>query len=382
MIIQNEEKTTMVYQLKKGGEIKFEMDVVLPKEYKLFRCPGLETHIAFFDEEQNYVVNDILVGFRKWLKAHNPLLNVLAPRFVDEVIPVIHNKALWESDHAIEKYTRMAMYRNKLIYNLNGGCSAVIESGEYKLVSNYDLLDEDFAFFKNKSMGNQNLPLQSNGSYMKNLGKFLSMDEAESCLLSVLLISFFNPNIKKPLVCLSSLNNYGKAILNYVFQILIDPLSDMGIYLPIYGGIEFLEERYLYSVTGLGTITEMAASMSNPKFGPGVWDSCMSKCYIVNNLSKSTLTPAFKKRIVSFESNMVGSNFDDFSQFKESFDKMVPYLLDEIFKVLGKALEYYEPFIGKPKKELEEYFNWASCISYALYGNGETFSEVIAGKKP
>lgn len=381
MLIQNEGNSTMKYQARKRGKIEFEMDVVMPKEYKFFRCIGRETYIAFMDENRNYLVKDIAVGFRNWLKLYNPVLNSIAPNFVDEVIPALHSKALWGSDHAIEKYSRIAMRGKKLIYNLNGECSTVIEPGRYSLVHNYQLLDEELVLLKNDVMGDQCFPRESNGKQLLNLSKLLSLDEKDSCLLSMLIVSFFNPNVEKPVICLDALDYKGKAMLNYVFQALVDPLSEMGYYLPPYGDKAILDKRYLFNVTNQHSLSDVSIPLTFPLFGNRPCYDGMRKCCLVNSMDTDNLLSVAKKCVVTLDSPMTGSNFKSFSHFKEAFDKLVPYLLDEIFETLGIALAFYHPLTATPKKVLDEYFNWVSCVSFALYEDGDIFSDAIAAKK-
>jgi len=318
-------------------------------------------------------------------------------KFIKKIIDYILAHAV-TSNNKKPIYSRIARFGNEIIYNLNNANRdyVVVSANSVFLDSECDVAEKGCAFISNNLMGTQVVPkVKKNQNLYELLAPFLNMDEDSKKLLTVCLVAWLIHDIPKAVILLQGEQGSGKTFLSQLIQKIVDPVNHDVLHIPETKEdlAVALSTHYLLTVDNISDLPKGVSDLLCQASTGGSmlkrtkysnFDASVvsfKNCVILNGITIENAKLDLRDRIVGFELPTLNKKYVSATALEEDFDQMLPYILGQVFYVLGKAMAIYDTLEYVESPRLIDFFTWGRAIAIAIFGTDEEFIDIFMRNK-
>lgn len=318
-------------------------------------------------------------------------------KFINSLVRYIHTQAsLSEVNKKV--YSRIGMANDSIIYNLNNANREyiMVNANNVMVIRDDCLVDMDCAFVSNELMGPQVMPVIKEGNNLYDLlDPFLNLNDDAKKLLVVCIVAWFIHDIPKAVFLFQGEQGSGKTFLTSLVQRIVDPVNHDVLYMPETKedlGVA-LSTHYVMAVDNISSLPKgvsdllcqastggsMLKRTKYSNFNASV--VTFKNCVLLNGISIDNARLDLRDRIVGFELPTLHNKYCSAKELEEQFDKQLPFIMGEIFRVLKEAMNIHETLKPMGSARLIDFFNWGRAIAIALFGSDAEFKRIFLDNK-
>lgn len=299
-------------------------------------------------------------------------------------------KNLAYKNEVTEARYRIAPYEDSIIYDLcNGNCVKITPKG-------WTVDKNEYAFFvQSKDQLPQVAPIHCERGW-ERLYKYLNVSDEEKLLLTVYIVSCFNPNIVFPTISINGTKGSGKSTLSRIVKKIIDPsfselevipdsLNNLRIRLNTcyYTAFDNLSKlSYKQSDFLCSVITGVSWTDRQYYTNKEIDCSHLQKSMCLNGISNFIFRDDFAERVLFFNTRLIrDKNRRGQNDIWDSFYEDLPYILGGIFDLVSLGLKLSPDIKIDEPIRLADFHKFAYAIAEAMGGKGKDFDKIIKTNK-
>lgn len=349
-------------------------------------------HIETVNLDSVNAVNWLMYEHRTFTKAFYGMENYKT------AMKHLKSEALFNGTAREKIYVRIAQTKNGIYYDLGGktwNLVKIFPTGQ-NLIIPYSKTTPTFD--RTRGIVEQKAPaVRKNKKYsnpLDDLCTLLKIKISDKILFKVHLIHFFLQNQETPIMIITGEHGSIKTTITQSVKKIVDPSSSNSGSLPIdkkelqidisnkylsaYDNVSGFKrdvsDILCRAITG-DEIAKRALYTDNDLF-VRAYDK---KKIVLNGISPNIEYPDFNDRSVYYETSYLpDSEKISKSDYWEKFDELLPYVLDQIFRVLSKMLVTYDEIGNKitPKTRMADFEKYGETISQVLGYDPKKFLEI------
>lgn len=306
--------------------------------------------------------------------------------FYKTILNAIISKAQMNETNKQTIYNRIAHFDNEIWYDLgNSKWQAIkIQAEKIRTVS----LNEDSPIFRRpRSLYKQVMPKKGDRKALDKLAELLHIVVQERLVFIVHLIELFLQDCPIPMIVFDGSSGSLKTTATFAIKVIVDPNGQQKednvsmIAEKQDDLIVQLNNRYVSSFDNVSYIDSKTSDVlcraitgsSNPKRklytdDDEVIHNFRSKI-VLNGIIPTLEYPDLQSRLIIYDRETIDeTNRITEKEFNEKFNKLLPYILGQIFLTLQKALALYPKLKNeiKPKTRMSDFELWGEIISRCL----------------
>ncbi|KAG2473369.1 MAG: ATPase involved in phage/plasmid replication [Nitrosopumilales archaeon] len=301
-----------------------------------------------------------------------------------------------EKTERVPIYNRIALIDNAIYYDFcNSNWEAIkISKAGYQVVP----LNEKTPIFTRKQQQNpQVMPKKGAGAALDTLLKLFRIQEADRLIFKIHLITMLLEKYPIPIMIVHGEHGSIKSTITKSVAKILDPSAMNVISIPKTASDLALLFNNQY-VTNFDNVSEISQEVSDMMCraitGEGfrkrklytddteiIWN--YKRKIIINGITPSLDYPDFKDRSILYETIPVREDERiSEEEFQARFNKLLPFVLDEIFTILSQALLMYRRIKKEinTKQRMADFTVFGECISRMLKNPDFSFIKVYREK--
>lgn len=306
--------------------------------------------------------------------------------FYKTILTAIISKAQMDETNKQKIYNRVAQLDNEIWYDLGNSKWKAIKITPEK-IRTVSLNEDSPIFRRTQSMYEQIIPKKGDRKALDKLAELLHIVESDRLVFKVNLIALLLQDYPIPMIVFDGSSGSLKTTATSAIKIIIDPNGQQKednvsmIAEKQDDLIVQLNNRYLSSFDNVSYIDSKTSNIlcraitgsSNPKRklytdGDEVIHNFRSKI-VLNGIIPTLEYPDLQSRLIIYDRETIDeTNRITEKEFNEKFNKLLPYVLAQIFITLQKALSFYPKLKDeiKPKTRMSDFELWGEIISRCL----------------
>jgi len=306
--------------------------------------------------------------------------------FYKTVTNTIISKAQMDRTRKEKIYNRVAQLDNEIWYDLGDSKWQAIKITPEK-IRTVSLNEDSPIFRRTQSLHQQVIPKKGDKKTLDKLVELLHIVEPDRLVFKVNLIALLLQGFPIPMIVFDGSSGSLKTTATSTIKAIIDPNGQQKednvsmIAEKQDDLIVQLNNRYLSSFDNVSYIDSKTSNVlcraitgsSNPKRklytdGDEVIHNFRSKI-VLNGIIPTLEYPDLQSRLIIYDREIIDeTNRITEKEFNEKFNKLLPYVLAQIFITLQKALSLYPKLKDeiKPKTRMSDFELWGEIISRCL----------------
>jgi len=324
-------------------------------------------------------------AIKEYYKIH---LNTVSKNNIGEIQLYLQATATLEK----QLHNRIAWHNNKIYYDLANDKWQKIEISPdgFKKIENVEseIIPEPY-FRRYPHQKTQDDPAETETDIQELIDLF-GIKEGDQLLLKTLIISYFVPNVPRPILVIHGEQGSAKTTLIQAIREIIDPsqvevlnlpksAEEMPLQLIQHYFLPFDNVGYInddqsnilcQAVTGTGYTKRELYTDSNMKIYH------YKRAISINGINAVPGRPDLLDRCIIFELHRIGNTkrktqAETIKKIKE----MKPGLLSYIFRVLSKSMDLMQDYHPEKLPRMADFGKWGECISQAMGNHDNLFME-------
>ncbi|MCX5814587.1 MAG: hypothetical protein NT178_18915, partial [Proteobacteria bacterium] len=271
--------------------------------------------------------------------------------------------------------------------DMGDGRAVKITPGRWQIVSDPPMI------FKRYSHQQAQVEPKAGGR-LESIFKYLNINDEDAQLLAqVLLVSYFVPEIAKPMMVAFGDQGSGKTTISVIFKMLVDPSKLSVFFAPRDPGetIQALEHHYFIAFDNLSSIQDWfsdllaqvvtGAGLSKRRLYTDDEDIIyqLKRCVVVNGISQLISRPdAMDRSILIHHSRIEASERKTERELYAEFESDRPYILGSIFDALAQAMAIYPTISLSELPRMADFALWSCAIAQALGFTQDDFMQAYS----
>jgi len=301
-----------------------------------------------------------------------------------------------EKTERVPIYNRIALVDNEIFYDLcNSNWEAIkISKNGYQAVP----LNEKTPIFTRKQQQNpQVMPKKGDGTALDKLLNLFRIQELDRPIFKIHLITMLLEKHPIPIMIVHGEHGSSKSTITRSVAKILDPAAMNVVSIPktVADLALLFNNQYVTNFDNVSEITqEISDMMCRAITGEGfrkrklytddteiIWN--YKRKIIINGITPSFDYPDFKDRSILYETTPVREDERiSEEEFQARFNKLLPFVLDEIFTILSQALLMYRRIKKEinTKLRMADFTVFGECISRMLKNTDFSFVKAYREK--